>query len=60
MQTKNSTTPTIFELITLITLMPLIFIQLYIVQKTKNSWVGVVMHGGLNGPSFLAISFGLI
>jgi len=44
----------------LITLIPLIFIQSYIVQKTKNSWTGVIMHGGLNGPSFLAISFGLI
>lgn len=44
----------------LITLMPLIFIQSYIVQKTKNSWTGVIMHGGINGPSFIAISFGLI
>ena len=44
----------------LITLIPLIFIQSYIVQKTKNSWIGVIMHGGLNGPSFMAISFGLI
>lgn len=44
----------------LITLIPLIFIQSFIVQKTKNSWVGVIMHGGLNGPSFIAISFGLI
>ncbi|MDO8898607.1 MAG: CPBP family intramembrane metalloprotease [Bacteroidales bacterium] len=44
----------------LITLIPLIFIQTYIVQRTKNSWVGVIMHGGLNGPSFIAICFGLI
>lgn len=44
----------------LITLIPLIFIQSYVVQKTKNSWIGVIMHGGLNGPSFIAISFGLI
>jgi membrane protease YdiL (CAAX protease family) len=44
----------------LITLIPIIFILSYIVQKTKNSWVGVIMHGGLNGPSFLAICFGLI
>jgi membrane protease YdiL (CAAX protease family) len=44
----------------LITLIPLIFIQSYIVQKTKNTWIGVIMHGGLNGPSFIAISFGLI
>jgi len=44
----------------LITLIPLIFIQSYIVQKTRNSWVGVIMHGGLNGPAFLAICFGFI
>lgn len=44
----------------LITLIPLIFIQSFVVQKTKNSWIGVIMHGGLNGPSFLAICFGLI
>ena len=44
----------------LITLIPLIFIQSYIVQKTKNTWTGVIIHGGLNGPSFIAISLGLI
>lgn len=44
----------------LLTLIPLIFIQSYIVQRTKNSWIGVIMHGGLNGPSFIAICFGLI
>ena len=44
----------------MITLIPLIYIQSYVVQKTKNSWLGVIMHGGLNGPSFLAICFGLI
>lgn len=44
----------------LLTLLPLIFIQSFIVQKTKNSWTGVILHGGLNGPSFIAISFGLI
>jgi membrane protease YdiL (CAAX protease family) len=44
----------------LITLIPLIYIQSYIVQKKKNSWIGVIMHGGLNGPSFIAICFGLI
>lgn len=44
----------------LVTLIPLIFIQSYVVQKTKNSWTGVIMHGGLNGPSFIAISLGLI
>lgn len=44
----------------LITLIPIIFIQSFIVQNTKNSWNGVIIHGGLNGPSFIAICFGLI
>ena len=44
----------------LVTLIPLIFIQSYLVQKTGNSWEGVIMHGGLNGPAFIAICFGLI
>ncbi|MBN2103176.1 hypothetical protein JW835_03960 [bacterium] len=39
---------------------PLIFIQSYAVQKTKNSWIGVIMHRGLNDPSFIAICFGFI
>jgi len=44
----------------LITLIPLLFVQSYVVQKTKNSWTGVIMHGGINGPTFIAISLGLI
>lgn len=44
----------------LITLLPLIFILSFIVQKTKNSWNGVIMHAGLNGPSFIAIAMGWI
>ena len=44
----------------LITLIPIILILPYIVQKTKNSWTAVIIHGGLNGPSFIAICFGLI
>jgi membrane protease YdiL (CAAX protease family) len=44
----------------LVTLIPILFIQSYVVQKRKNSWVGVIIHGGLNGPSFIAICFGLI
>ena len=44
----------------LLTLIPLIFIQSFIVQKTKNTWTGVILHAGLNGPSFVAISLGLL
>ena len=43
-----------------IMLLPLIYIQSYVVQKTKNSWTGVILHGGINGPAFIAISLGLI
>ena len=43
-----------------LTLIPLLFIQSFIVQKTKNSWTGVILHAGLNGPSFVAISLGLL
>jgi len=44
----------------MITLIPILFVQSFIVQKTKNSWTGVILHGGINGPSFLAIAFGLL
>jgi len=44
----------------LITLIPLVLIEPYVVQKTKNSWTGVILHGGINGPGFIAICFGLI
>ncbi len=44
----------------LITLFPLIFIQSYIVQKTRNSWTGVIIHAGISGPGFIAMAFGLV
>jgi membrane protease YdiL (CAAX protease family) len=43
-----------------ITLTPLMFIQSYVVVKTKNSWTGVIIHGGINGPSFIAIALGVL
>lgn len=44
----------------LFTLLPILYIQAYLVQKQKNTWVGVIIHAGVNGPGFLAISLGLI
>ena len=44
----------------LLTLIPILFIQSYVVQRRKNSWTGVVIHAVINGPSFIAISFGLL
>ncbi len=44
----------------LLTVAPITFILPYVVQRTKNSWTGVVMHAGLNGPGFIAVAFGLV
>lgn len=44
----------------IVTLLPHLFIQSYVVQRLKNTWVGVIIHAGINGPIFLAISFGLM
>ena len=44
----------------LLMLLPILFIQSYAVQRRKNTWIGVIIHAGINGPSFLALSFGLI
>ncbi|MFC1543461.1 CPBP family intramembrane glutamic endopeptidase [Candidatus Neomarinimicrobiota bacterium] len=44
----------------LITLLPILFILPWVVQKRRNTWIGVLIHAGLNGPSFLAIAFGQI
>ncbi len=42
------------------TMLPILFIQSYVVQKRQNTWTGVIIHAGINGPSFVAISFGLL
>jgi membrane protease YdiL (CAAX protease family) len=43
-----------------ITMIPVLFILPYIVQRTGNTWNGVVIHAVINGPSFIAIAFGLL
>jgi len=43
-----------------LTLLPILFILPYIIQKRKNSWIGVFIHAAINGPSFVAISLGLL
>jgi len=44
----------------LLTLWPTAFILPYVVQHRRNTWVGVVIHGALNGPGFMAVAFGLV
>ena len=41
-------------------LAPTTYILPYVVQRRRNSWIGVVIHAGLNGPGFLAIAFGFM
>lgn len=43
-----------------ITLLPILLIEPYVVQRRQNTWIGVLIHALLNGPGFLAIAFGLI
>lgn len=44
----------------LLTMLPILFILPFVVQKTRNSWTGIVIHGVINGPSFIAIAFGVM
>ena len=44
----------------LCTLIPILFIQPFICYKTKNYSNGIIIHATLNGPTFIAIAFGLL
>lgn len=44
----------------LITLLPILFILPYITQRRQNTWIGVILHAALNGPSFVAIALGVL
>lgn len=42
------------------TLIPILYIQSYVVQKTQNTWTGIIIHAAVNGPAFIAIALGMI
>lgn len=44
----------------LVMLLPLLYIESYVVQKTGNTWTGVFLHGVVNGPAFIAIALGMV
>lgn len=44
----------------ILTLLPIIFITAYIVQKTKNTWPDIIIHTLINGSGFLLVAFGLV
>jgi membrane protease YdiL (CAAX protease family) len=41
-------------------LLPILIINPFIVQKTKNTWTGILIHGLINGSGFLLITLGVI
>lgn len=44
----------------LVLLLPVLLILPYVVQRRRNTWIGIMIHAVVNGPSFVAISLGLI
>ncbi|PLX23889.1 MAG: CPBP family intramembrane metalloprotease [Marinilabiliales bacterium] len=49
-----------FGLDLIIILLPIMFVLPYAVYKTKNTYVGVLIHAILNGPMFIMVSLGFI
>jgi membrane protease YdiL (CAAX protease family) len=43
----------------LLTLLPTVFVVPYVAQRSQNTWVGIIVHAGLNGSGFLMLAFGL-
>ncbi len=44
----------------MIMLWPIALIVPYVVQRRKNTSIGIVIHAGLNGPGFVATAFGYV
>jgi membrane protease YdiL (CAAX protease family) len=44
----------------LILLAPILLILPYVVQRRKNTMIGIIIHALVNGPSFILISLGLL
>lgn len=44
----------------LFVLIPVLFTIPWAVQRTRNTTAGIVIHAGVNGPGFLAVSLGLL
>lgn len=44
----------------LVTLIPIIFITSFVVQKTKSTWSDLIIHALVNGLGFLLVAFGVV
>lgn len=49
-----------FGLGILLVVWPITFAIPWAVQRTRNTSVGIVLHAGVNGPGFLAVTLGLL
>jgi membrane protease YdiL (CAAX protease family) len=49
-----------FGLGVMFVLWPVVFSIPWAVQRTRNTSVGIVIHAGVNGPAFLAVTLGLL
>ncbi|MDP2334463.1 MAG: CPBP family intramembrane metalloprotease [Reyranella sp.] len=41
-------------------LLPTVLVLPWAVQRAKNTTVGIVLHAGINGPAFVAVSLGVL
>jgi membrane protease YdiL (CAAX protease family) len=44
----------------MVTMLPILFILPWVVQRRQNCWIGVAIHALVNGPSFIAIALGVM
>jgi membrane protease YdiL (CAAX protease family) len=49
-----------FGVTILVLLWPALLIVPYVAQRRKNTWTGIVIHAGLNGPGFVAVALGWV
>lgn len=46
--------------LSLVTMIPLLMIVPYIVQRQKNTWIGIIVHGLIAGMGFYLAAFGIV
>lgn len=44
----------------MVILLPILFVLPYIVSKRKKTWVGIIIHAVVNGPTFVMVALGFI
>jgi membrane protease YdiL (CAAX protease family) len=44
----------------MLTLLPIIFITSWLVQKTKSTWTDIIIHTSVNGTGFILVAFGVV